>query len=44
MAKKKAAKASGAAAGNAKSNGNGEGVQQLTKELWEAAVNLRGSI
>lgn len=44
MAKKKAAKVSGAASGNGTPNGNGGGVQQFTKELWEAAVNLRGSI
>lgn len=36
MAKKKAKKADG--------NGAGNGVAELIKELWQAAVNLRGSI
>ena len=42
MAKKKATAGSGPASGNGKPNGGG--VVDLTKELWEAAVNLRGSI
>lgn len=42
MAKKKATAGSGQASGNGKPNGGG--VVDLTKELWEAAVNLRGSI
>src|SRR5690606_27574522 len=36
VAKKKAKKADG--------NGAGNGVANLIKELWQAAVNLRGSI
>ena len=28
----------------AATNGSGNGIVDLTKELWQAAVNLRGSI
>ncbi|MDI1445956.1 class I SAM-dependent DNA methyltransferase [Polyangium sp. 6x1] len=43
MAAKKTTKAANGAAKNGNGNGNGS-IVELTKELWQAAVTLRGSI